>query len=108
QGEAPVSEAESAAVPVVDGLDACVLESLVDQVVTTVCGDIEARGIGSAIFEEGLKLLALNEGGSAAFFVDGVQQRMTDADGGAAAAVSGEDVVGVEAPRLRVVVHIPL
>ena len=61
------------------------------------------------ICEEGLQLLALDGGGGAAAFVDGVEQGMAEADGGAAPAVAGIEVVGArDWPPLGVVVQVPL
>ncbi len=106
--EAAVAEGEAAAVPVVDGLDAGILQLAEDEVVAGVGGKVEAGAALLADGEEGLQLLALDGGGGAAAFVDGVEQGMAEADGGAAPTVAGVEVVGGQFALLGVVVQVPL
>ncbi len=58
--EAPVTQTESATAPVVDGLNAAVLQRAMDKIVAAGRGQIEADLIGFSDLQEGLQLLALD------------------------------------------------
>src|ERR1035437_10477918 len=61
--EAPVTEVEAAAIPVIDGLHPGVLQRVQDIVVAAVGGQVKAVAAGLADGEEGLQQLALDGGG---------------------------------------------
>ena len=106
--EAAVTNGKAAAVPVIDGLHAGVLQLAEDKVVAGVGGKVEAGAALLADGNEGLHLLALDGGGGAAVLVDCVEHGVAHADGGAAPTVARVEVVGSQLPALGVVVQVPL
>src|ERR1700733_686792 len=82
QLETAVSKCQAAAAPVVDSLDSSVLECPMDKVISPVRRQVEARCFWLTELNVRLELLALNCRCCAALLIHGVQQRMTEADGG--------------------------
>ena len=107
EGKATVSQTQTTAIPVVNRLNTGILQRPIDKIVSSICRQIESRGIGLSELEKRLQLLALNQRRGAPFFVDRVEKRMAEADGSWSPAVAGKDVIGVQASTLRVVVHVP-
>src|SRR5947209_12661076 len=69
KGEAAVADGEAAAVPVVAGLNAAVLQGVAHKVVAGVCGQVESARGGAANLQKGHDLLALDERRGGALFV---------------------------------------
>lgn len=91
--EAAVSNGEPAAIPVIDGLQAAVLQLAQNKVVSRVGGKVEA---GSALLADGekwLQLLALDGGGGASVLIHGIQHGVAQTNCGSAPTVTGKQVV---------------
>src|ERR1035438_5625104 len=71
--KAAVTDGQSATVPVVDGLDARVLDGALDKVVSAIDGEVETRAALFSDSEKGLRLLALDGGSGAPALVDGIE-----------------------------------
>src|SRR5580693_5152233 len=70
KGKSPVTEAQTAAIPIVDSLNAGILDRTIHKIVPAIRRQIETHRIRLSDLDERLQLLTLKDGGGAAFLVD--------------------------------------
>src|SRR5579872_5627747 len=80
QLKTPVAQGQSTAAPVVDSLNATVLQCAVNKIVAAGRSQVETHLARFADLQEGLQLLTLDRRGGAALFVNRVQHRMPESN----------------------------
>src|ERR1700739_466628 len=106
--KAPVTEAQTATIPVVNRLYSSVLQRVIDEIVPTVCRQIKPCTAGLSDFEKRLQLLTLEDRSGAPVLVDCVEKRMAEPHGCSSPTVAGKHVIRIDTPGSGVVIHVPL